>query len=29
VASLFGGDIVISRLSLIRPDTLFERNESG
>ena len=29
VASLFGGDIVISRLLLIRPDTLFERNESG
>ena len=29
MASLFGGDIVISRLSLIRPDILLERNESG
>ena len=29
VAALFGGDIVISRLSLIRPDILLERNESG
>ena len=29
IASLFGGDIVISRLSLIRPDILLERNESG
>ena len=29
MAALFGGDIVISRLSLIRPDMLLERNESG
>ena len=29
MAALFGGDIVISRLSLIRPDILLERNESG
>ena len=29
IASLFGGDIVISRLSLIRPYILLERNESG
>ena len=29
MATLFGGDIVISRLSLIRPDILLERNESG
>ena len=29
MAALFGGDIVISRLSLIRPDILLERNEAG
>ena len=29
MAALFGGDIVISRLSFIRPDILLERNESG
>ena len=29
MAALFGGDIVISRLSLIRPDILLERNENG
>ena len=29
MAALLGGDIVISRLSLIRPDILLERNENG
>ena len=29
MAALFGGDIVISRLSLIRPDILLERNGNG